>query len=193
MWGVFCLAALGGALGMKVYQEMRRYTNAKNQEVELPVESKSPPLLWQVRKNLIKDLWMNKEGKRLHHQMRSQRALLRLVPKKARYGIFEELTAIQGAMQEEVGEGKDGELWQRVRFFDAERGVYDYRAHTFFSPLLSVALAKVAGDILPGSAKEVKKIALQGVMKEVLFSFTAPVIALEADRVKMQMESEKKL
>ncbi|MEM7175686.1 MAG: hypothetical protein AAF443_07160 [Chlamydiota bacterium] len=141
----------------------------------------------QYRAGVVKDLWMADEEERRHHQIRSGYSVLKLIPEKRGFKLIEKLHDVTGLLQEKV-ERESESCCQQLRLIEAEKGVYDYRTHTFFSGSMYVALAKLPGEDLPLTMPTDTQFYAQGIAREATFFLITPTPRLQAKTLRAKID-----
>ncbi len=101
----------------------------------------------QFRENVLKDIWVSKEGERLHFLLSSNRSELILTQKKDKVEAIEKLKGIHAWIQDEVGEN---DSIQPARWISADEGIYFFPSHRI--AVQSVQLDIPKGRLFAGKA-----------------------------------------
>ena len=189
----FFIGLIVAALFFHLYRSLTRLNRSSlNAETVAPaVISKREPMD-QYRAGVIKDLWMGEGEERLHHQIRSGYSVLKLIPTTQSFELVEELHDVTGMLQEKIDHEREPHC-QQLRLLEAEKGVYDYRTHTFFSELMHMALAKLPGEDLPSTIPDHIQFYAQAIAREATFFLITPTPMLQAKTLQAKIDSSSRV
>lgn len=141
----------------------------------------------QKRSHVRKDMFiLQKDGMRLHYRIDSEVSTLQLVPKKDKIDIVENLSHIQGWMQEKVFDNS-----QQIKYFVAGSGTWSYNNQQFLASSVQLSLMKLPGTTFPECMEE-KKAFLQGIAEGVEFTLLGKKPSFIAKKFQASMSSEVK-
>ena len=95
----------------------------------------------QTSKIVQKDLWVEQNGIRDHHVIRSKLSKLSFIPRDNHYEVIEKLEGLAGEM--------DG---AKKRLFSASRGYYHYGSHEFLADTVALSVTHYENILLKGKA-----------------------------------------
>jgi hypothetical protein len=144
----------------------------------------------QNRAGVRKDLWITQaDGKRLHDRIESGSSTLTLTPVDDHLDIIEHLNQIHCSMQDKISE-ENGKLFQQVRYFDANSGIYQYSTNRFTAEAVSLALFHLPGSDLPASLSKSSPY-LRGVAQDVSFAVAGKASQFQAKHFKASFVGQK--
>jgi hypothetical protein len=144
----------------------------------------------QNRAGVRKDLWITQvDGKRLHDRIESTSSTLTLTPIDDHLDIIEHLNQIQCSMQDKLVE-ENGKVFQHIRYFDANSGVYQYSTYRFTAEAVALALFRLPGSDLPTSFSKSSPY-LKGVAQDVSFAVAGKASQFQAKNFKASFVGQK--
>lgn len=144
----------------------------------------------QNRAGVRKDLWITQaDGKRLHDRIESASSTLTLTPIDDHLDIIEHLSQIHCSMQDKIVE-QNGAIFQQVRYFDANTGVYQYSTNRFTAQAVTLALFRLPGSDLPASLAKSSPY-LKGVAQDVSFAVAGKASQFQAKHFKASFVRQK--
>lgn len=151
--------------------------------------SKSAKATDQRRESVRKDIWFAEEDySRLHYRIDSRASTLTLIPNDDKLDIIESLEGIQCWMQDKFYSTGANPM-QQVRYFEADRGTYQYTTQQFLAKSVALSLFRVPGQNLP-TKLDPKTAFLQGIAQDVSFSVAGKMTAFQADRFKATLKGQ---
>ncbi len=100
----------------------------------------------QVKKGILKELWVMKEGKPLHIRLKSDDALLTVEKKESKSEVVEEMSNLVCLMQEELFPDENRQIVQKI---EAAKAIYLYRTDSFLADNVLMTRYKIPGNTLP--------------------------------------------
>lgn len=123
------------------YQALIEETKELNSKKALEKESAK-----QFREKVQKDIYVLKDGKRLHFVIQCDRSHLTIQQKKEKIEAVENLEMISCKVQEEINFKT---LSQQVRFLKADQGTYFFPSHQFIADSVDLLFYQLPGTDLP--------------------------------------------
>ncbi len=137
----------------------------------------------QSRAGVRKDLWITQEGGiRLHDRIESASSILTLTPVDDHMDIIENLNQIRCSMQDKFFE-HNGAVYQQVRYFDANTGIYQYSTNRFAAQAVALALYRLPGKDLPAALTKQQPF-LKGIAQDVSFAVAGKASQFQAKQFK---------
>lgn len=144
----------------------------------------------QNRAGVRKDLWITQEGgMRLHDRIESVSSILTLTPIDDHMDIMEHLNQIRCTMQDKFFE-QNGSVYQQVRYFDANTGIYQYSTNGFTAQAVSLALYRLPGKNLPETLIKQQPF-LKGIAQDVSFAVAGKASQFQAKQFKASFVGQK--
>ena len=140
----------------------------------------------QMRKGVQKDIWVIRDGERLHLHIESEHSYLTIHQRKGKFDAIEELQHLQCRMQEEIDRTT---FTQQVRTLIAQQGTYTYPSHRFTSQGVHLSFYRLPGIELPSSFPEIKPY-LSGVAHEVVLGAATKIPTFTAYHLQAKLDPQ---
>lgn len=146
---------------------------------------KSPlkPLASQRRQSIIKEFWKtNDSNERLQTRITSAASEIAISSNGKKMDVEEEMHSVKCWIQEKIDRGSTpSESTQKVRFFTADTGKYQYRSHLFKSDKVNLSILELSGETLPEVTDEMN-------LEEL--SANAPIATVVAEKVTLDLHEK---
>lgn len=142
----------------------------------------TPPPPKQERFGVRKDIWVAKDGDRVHYRIESPRSTLLAIPKKKDFRFVEHLEGMHAVFQYKIENGE-----QHLRAFNASSGIYDYSRHLFNASSVNLLFFRAKGTDIP-FLLDPNEAYLQGVAEHVELTLDTKNPDFKAEKFKAQVK-----
>lgn len=138
----------------------------------------------QVKKGILKELWVIKEGNPLHIRLKSDDALLTVERKHGKSEVVEEMKNLVCLMQEEVSSLENTQVVQKIV---AAKAIYLYRSDSFLADNVLMTRYKIPGTTLPEDIVDQKPL-FKGIASKVRFHIKTDGMEFQASNIQAEMD-----
>ncbi len=138
----------------------------------------------QLKKGVLKELWVMKEGVPHHIRLESEAAELTVERKEMRSNVSEKMNNLVCIIQEKVS---PEENWQLIEVMEADFATYFYRTDSFKADQVKLVRYKIPGVELPDTFEGIKPI-MKGFARQVDFKIKADGLDFKASNITAELD-----
>lgn len=138
----------------------------------------------QLKRGVLKELWVMKEGHPLHVRLESEAAELNVERKEMRSSVSEKMNNLVCVIQEKVS---PEENWQLVEVMEADFATYFYRTDSFKADQVKLFRYKLPGIEIPDTFDGLTPI-MKGFAREVEFKIKEDGLDFKASNITAELE-----
>ena len=123
------------------------------------------------RNEMAKSVWLTRDGERYENFLTSEDSFVQIRPKEKGMRVVENMDKIVCFMQQKLFVDSNGNPWQQIFHFTADKGSYDYAKKYFQAYDVDLWMIQVPGHDLQKELKEEDTLVMEGHCDSLNFFF----------------------